>query len=83
MTARPAILPERGLADRLTGLFWRHPRLLLAVLLAPPLLWLGVVYLGALAALLSKLLFHRRIFRRGERGIHPENLCRTAARPEP
>ena len=52
MTSRPAILPERGLADRLTATFWRHPRLLLAVLLTPPLLWLGVVYLGSLAALL-------------------------------
>ncbi len=51
MTA-PAILPSRGLADRLTALFWRHPRILLAILLAPPLLWLGVVYLGSLAALL-------------------------------
>lgn len=51
MTA-PAILPARGLADRLTGLFWRHPRVLLALLLTPPLLWLGVVYLGSLAALL-------------------------------
>ncbi len=51
MTA-PAILPSRGLADRLTALFWRRPRLLLGLLLAPPLLWLGVVYLGSLAALL-------------------------------
>ncbi len=51
MTA-PAILPERGLADRLTALFWRYPRVLLALLLTPPLLWLGVVYLGSLAALL-------------------------------
>ena len=48
----PAILPERGLADRLTALFWRHPRVLLLILLTPPLLWLGVVYLGSLAALL-------------------------------
>ena len=48
----PAILPERGLADRLTALFWRRPRVLLLILLAPPLLWLGVVYLGSLAALL-------------------------------
>ncbi|WP_435258517.1 ABC transporter permease [Thioclava sp. FR2] len=47
-----AILPARGPADRLTGLFWRNPRLLLALLLTPPLLWLGVVYLGSLAALL-------------------------------
>jgi putative spermidine/putrescine transport system permease protein len=48
----PAILPEKGAADRLTGVFWRHPRVLLALLLTPPLLWLGVVYLGSLAALL-------------------------------
>lgn len=48
----PAIFPARNLADRLTRLFWRHPRVLLALLLAPPLLWLGVVYLGSLAALL-------------------------------
>ena len=47
-----AILPARGPADRLTTLFWRRPRLLLALLLAPPLIWLGVVYLGSLAALM-------------------------------
>ncbi len=47
-----AILPAKGLADRLTAVFWRHPRVLLAILLTPPLLWLGVVYLGSLAALL-------------------------------
>jgi putative spermidine/putrescine transport system permease protein len=47
-----AILPERGPADRLTAVFWRHPKVLLAILLTPPLLWLGVVYLGSLAALL-------------------------------
>lgn len=41
-----------SVADRLTALFWQKPRLLLALLLAPPLLWLVVVYLGALAALL-------------------------------
>ncbi|MEY4697882.1 MAG: hypothetical protein RIT14_2310 [Pseudomonadota bacterium] len=52
MTPAPAILPERGLGDRLTALFWRHPRLLLGLLLTPPLAWLGVVYLGSLFALL-------------------------------
>jgi putative spermidine/putrescine transport system permease protein len=51
MTA-PAILPARSAADRLTGTFWRRPRLLLLLLITPPLLWLGVVYLGSLAALL-------------------------------
>ncbi len=47
-----AIIPPRGPADRLTGLFWRRPNLLLLLMLSPPLLWLGVVYLGSLAALL-------------------------------
>ena len=47
-----AILQPRGPADRLTTLFWRHPNLLLVALVTPPLLWLGVVYLGSLAALL-------------------------------
>jgi putative spermidine/putrescine transport system permease protein len=48
----PAIFPVRGPADRLTGVFWRQPNLLLILLIAPPLIWLGVVYLGSLAALL-------------------------------
>ena len=48
----PAIIAPRGPADRMTALFWRHPKLLLALLITPPLLWLGVVYLGSLAALL-------------------------------
>ena len=41
-----------GPAERLTALFWRRPKVLLAMLLAPPLLWLGVVYIGSLVALL-------------------------------
>ncbi len=52
MTAAPAIMPQRGLADRLTGLFWRRPNVLLVLLIAPPLIWLGVVYVGSLFALL-------------------------------
>ncbi len=47
-----AIFPAKSVADRLTGLFWRKPNLLLLLLITPPLLWLGVVYLGSLAALL-------------------------------
>lgn len=47
-----AILPARGPGDRLTALFWRRPWVLLLLLVSPPLLWLGVVYLGSLAALL-------------------------------
>jgi|GEM_PF-12021 len=47
-----AILPARGMADRLTGVFWRRPKLLLLLLVSPPLIWLGVIYLGSLLALL-------------------------------
>jgi len=48
----PAIFAATTIASRLTGVFWRHPKLLLGLLLAPPLLWLGMIYLGSLAALL-------------------------------
>ena len=43
--------------DRVSDLFWRRPGVLLALLLAPPLLWLGVVYLGSLSALLAQSFF--------------------------
>ncbi|WP_429806399.1 ABC transporter permease [Ensifer sp. B1-9] len=56
--AEPLVLPERrGPAGRLSDFFWRHPHLLLMVLLAPPLLWLGIVYLGSLFALLLQSFF--------------------------
>ena len=47
-----AILPARGPGDRLTALFWRRPGVLVAVLIAAPLAWLGIVYVGSLVALL-------------------------------
>lgn len=47
-----AFQAPRGAGDRLTGVFWRRPSVLLTLLIAPPLIWLGVVYLGSLAALL-------------------------------
>jgi putative spermidine/putrescine transport system permease protein len=42
----------KGPADRLSTLFWQRPKLLLVLLLAMPLFWLVVVYIGSLAALL-------------------------------
>ncbi len=43
--------------NRLSDLFWRRPGLLAALLLAPPLLWLGIIYVGALIALLAQSFF--------------------------
>ncbi len=43
--------------SRLSTFFYRYPRLSLFLLLAPPLLWLGVVYLGSLFALLAQSFF--------------------------
>ncbi len=57
MTTRTAIMPDRGLGDRLSALFWRRPKLLLMLLITPPLIWLGVIYLGSLAALLVQSFF--------------------------
>lgn len=36
---------------------WRRPNLLLLLLITPPLLWLGIVYLGSLFALLAQSFF--------------------------
>ena len=45
------------LSARISDAFWRNPRLLLAVLLTPPLIWLGVIYVGSLLALLVQSFF--------------------------
>ena len=53
-----AILPRKGgVLGRLSDMLWRSPRILLMLMLAPPLLWLGVVYLGSLFALLLQSFF--------------------------
>lgn len=43
--------PGGGGATSTAGVLHRHPRLRLGLLLGPPMLWLGVLYLGSLAAL--------------------------------
>ena len=56
--ANAAILPDRGgLWGHLSDTFWRKPKLLLLLMLAPPVLWLGIVYLGSLFALLLQSFF--------------------------
>ncbi|WP_047457197.1 ABC transporter permease [Rhizobium rhizogenes] len=60
-TAAPpptSILPSRGgFFGRLSDLFWRRPKLFLFLMLTPPLLWLGIIYIGALIALLLQSFF--------------------------
>jgi len=53
-----SILPGRsGVFGHLSDVFWRRPALLLAVMLVPPLLWLGIIYVGSLLALLLQSFF--------------------------
>jgi putative spermidine/putrescine transport system permease protein len=56
--SEPAVLPRRGgLFGALSDLFWGRPGFLLLLMLLPPLLWLGVVYIGSLIALLLQSFF--------------------------
>ncbi len=53
-----AITPNRpGLTGRLSDFLWKHPHVLLVILLGPPVLWLGIIYLGSLFALLLQSFF--------------------------
>lgn len=54
----PAVLPRRGgILGALSDLFYRRPGFFLFLMLLPPLLWLGVVYVGSLLALLLQSFF--------------------------
>jgi len=53
----PLPVERRSLSRSLSDALYRRPRLLLALLLGPPLLWLGVVYVGSLLALLVQSFF--------------------------
>ncbi|MCP4384349.1 MAG: ABC transporter permease [Hyphomicrobiales bacterium] len=57
-TGQVAIVPGRGgVAGSISDMLWRNPRLFVVVLLALPILWLGIVYLGSLFALLVQSFF--------------------------
>lgn len=49
--------PTEGLGTRVSDALWRRPGLLIGLLLAPPVLWLGIIYLGSLFALLVQSFF--------------------------
>lgn len=53
MSAPVSTARRRGLADWL----YNHPRHFLALMFVPPLLWLGIVYIGSLFALLTQSIF--------------------------
>ncbi|HEY5657593.1 MAG TPA: ABC transporter permease [Myxococcota bacterium] len=58
MTAAPLqIQPAASPARRIANFLFPRRRLFLALLLTPPLLWLGVVYLGSMFALLTQSFF--------------------------
>jgi putative spermidine/putrescine transport system permease protein len=49
---------KQSFASRLSTFLYRRPKLVLALLLGPPLIWLGVVYLGSLLTMLVQSFFH-------------------------
>ena len=59
MSVAPDLAAPRrdGVAMRLSDTLWRRPALLLVLLLLPPVLWLGIIYLGSLFALLLQSFF--------------------------
>jgi len=58
MSTDTSILFRRtGALGQLSDTFWRKPKVLLFLMLTPPLLWLGVIYLGSLFALLLQSFF--------------------------
>lgn len=52
-----ATAPREGFLARLSTALYLRPRLALLLLLLPPLLWLGIVYLGSLLSLLAQSFF--------------------------
>ena len=49
--------PQLSLANRLSSLLYTQRGLLLGLLLVPPLLWFGIIYLGSLFSLLANSFF--------------------------
>jgi len=57
LARQSGLVQPRSVASRLSTYLYRHPLLLLLLFLTPPLLWLGIIYLGALFALLMQSFF--------------------------
>ena len=57
MSLAAAAPAQEGWLARISTALFLRPRLALLLLLLPPLLWLGIVYMGSLLALLAQSLF--------------------------
>lgn len=57
LASRSIALKTEGIANRISDFLWKHPHVFLTILLGPPLLWLGIIYLGSLLALLLQSFF--------------------------
>ena len=51
------IAERSGVFARLSDTFWKKPGLLIFLLLTPPILWLGIIYIGSLFTLLLQSFF--------------------------
>ena len=51
------IAKRSGVFTRLSDTFWKKPGLLIFLLLTPPILWLGIIYIGSLFTLLLQSFF--------------------------
>ena len=56
-TSGAVLVNRRGWLGALSDFFWRQPKVYILLMLAPALLWLGIVYLGSLLALLQQSFF--------------------------
>ena len=57
MSTAPVASLQPGMLRRLSTWFYIRPRIFLMMLLLPPVLWLGIVYLGSLFNLLAQSVF--------------------------
>ena len=78
---REAAVPLSSRVERVMSLraastfFYRRPYWYLALLLVPPLLWFGTVYLGSLFALLAQSFYRNRRLHRADRArTHARDL---------
>ena len=56
-TADTVAIGKSGWSGSISDWIWRNPKLFLFLMLLPPILWLGVVYIGSLFALLVQSFF--------------------------